>query len=179
MTLKPLPILSALALLAGCEAKIRKDAGQGNTASPADQAQVSAEGKSEAGQFSVKAPGLDLKLDIPDALQKRASMDSDSEILYPGATLAGMHVEAGSEKSGRNESAVELRFTTNDAPAKVAGWYRDPARKGGFAVTSARQQGASYVIAGTEKGDGDPFTVHLDAASGGGTEGRLILRDQG
>lgn len=179
MTAKPLPILAAIALLAGCEAKIGKDADQGAAAAPANQTQVSAEGKAEAGQFSIKAPGLDLKLDIPDALQKRAAIDSDSEILYPGATLAGMHVEAGSEKGGRNESAVELRFTAGDAPAKVADWYRDPARKSGFAVTSVKQQGAGYVIAGTETGDGDPFTVHLDAALGGGTEGRLILRDRG
>ena len=99
MTPKLLPILAPLALLAACEARIGKDEQPGAAAEGNQSAAVSAEGKAEEGQFSIKAPGLDLKLNIPDAIQQRATIDSDSEILYPGATLAGMHVEAGGGKA--------------------------------------------------------------------------------
>ena len=162
---------AALALLGACEAKIGDGSADANSAAPAN---VSAEGKAEEGQLSIKAPGFDLKLDIPTGVSNEAQIDSDSRIMYPGAKLAGMHVEA-TGKAGGDRSAVELRFTSPDAPAQVANWYRDPARADGFTLRSTAPEGAGWAIAGTDKENGDPFTVRLAPAAGGGTDGRLTL----
>jgi hypothetical protein len=124
----------------------------------------------------MKGPGFDLKINIPEGMKNDA--DGDNELLYPGATMSGMHIEAGqgSGKAG-SASGVELRFTSPDPVEKIAGWYRDPARKGTFSVASARKEGDAVLIAGTQKGDGDPFSLRL-APAGGGTEGRLTLSDR-
>jgi hypothetical protein len=40
------------------------------------------------------------------------------------------------------------------------------------------RDGPGMVISGTSAGEGDPFTLRLQPASGGGTEARLVLRDR-
>lgn len=162
--------MTALALLAACEMKIgdsKEKEGAQNVAS--------AEGKAEEGSISIDAPGFDMKLNIPDAI--KTQMGADNELMYPGSRLSGLHVQANEGKAER-QSSVELRFTTSDAPAKVAAWYRDPARAKELEVASAEPQGQGYRITGTSKGDSDPFTLTLTPAAGGGTEGRLILQDR-
>ena len=176
MVQTPALLLGALALLAACEAKIDKE---GDTDSPESKAGETAaspaEGKAKEGELSIKAPGFDMKIDIPGGVTSRAG--SDSDMLYPGSTFNGMHIEGS--KTGKGESGVELRFTTPDAPEKVADWYRNPARADHFSVESARREGGGIVIAGKEKQDGDPFTLRLSPAARGGTEARLTLSDSG
>lgn len=167
--LKLLPALAAIACLAACEAKIGKDADK-TTAAAAGSHEKAGEGS-----FSIDAPGFDMKVDIPDALAAKAHFDSDSGLVYPGAKLSGLHVDASDDTSS---NGVEIVFTSADALATVAGWYRDPARADDFAVTSAVRQGDALVITGTEKEDSDPFTLRLSPHAGGGSEGRLTLRDR-
>ncbi len=166
---KMIAAIAAAALLAGCEAKIGKsdeaDAG----------ANVSAAGKAEEGSFSINAPGFKMKLDIPESLANRASIDSDSDIVYPGAKMRGIHIEAEGDDG---KDGVELSFTSPDTPAKVAGWYRDPARAEKFAITTDREEAGGYALAGTEADDGDPFTLTLQPLDGGGTDARLTLQDK-
>jgi hypothetical protein len=171
-------LVAMTALLGACNAEIgssgEEDAGgSGNAAA----ATASAEGKAEDGKFSIKAPGIDLKLDIPDALAERAEVQGDSNILYPGAKLGGMHVEGGT--GGGNGGAVELRFASADAPDKIAAWYRDAARAADFAINSASREGAGLLLSGKQAGKGDSFSVRLMPAVGGGTDGRLLLGDGG
>ena len=163
--------VAALALLAACEMKV---GGDEKAEAGKQGAAASAEGKSEQGSISIDAPGFDMKLNIPEALQ--AQVGADGEMLYPGSKLAGLHVQAN-DGSGAGEDSVELRFTTADAPAKVAAWYRDPNQAKELNVASAEQQGQGYRITGTSKGGSDPFTVTLTPATGGGTEGRIVLQD--
>lgn len=166
-----LSLAAALTLLAACEMKIGKD----DKEQPGAQQTASAEGRSEDGTISIDAPGFDMKLNIPDAL--RAQVGTDGDVLYPGSKLAGLHVQAN-DGGGSGEDSVELRFTTADTPAKVAAWYRDPNQAKELTITSAQQQGQGYRIVGTSKGDGDPFTLTLTPAAGGGTEGRILLQDR-
>lgn len=173
-----LAAMAAILLLAGCEARIGKEAGKAKDQEAGRPARASAEARAEEGQLSIDAPGFALKLDIPAGLAERADLDSDSGILYPGAALSGMHVEAR-DRAGAGRSMVELRFVSSDPPAKVAAWYRDPARAKDFSVSSSRREGGAIAIAGTEKEDGDPFDLTLSPRSGGGTDGRLRLRDSG
>jgi hypothetical protein len=169
-------LLGGLALLAACDAKIGKDEGESQGAT--EGAGPAAEGKAEEGRLSIKGPGFDLKIAIPKGAADRAEVDSDSGLLYPGAALSGMHIEAGgSHASGKKKSGVELRFTSADTPDKLVAWYRDPARAGDFSVSSAAREGPSFVISGNQKSDGDGFKVRLSPGNGGGTEGRLTLNE--
>lgn len=168
-------IVSAALLLGACEARVGKGDGEAPADSNAvDAAEVSAAGKAEQGEFSINAPGFDLAFDIPEGMTENAEIDSDSGLFYPDAQLSGMHIEAG---EGRD--AVELRFTSAADPETVAAWYRDPARAGDLSIASARKDGGGFVIEGTQAQDGEPFTVRLGPAEGGGTDGRLVLSDRG
>jgi hypothetical protein len=164
-------MVGSLALLASCDAKIGKDAEATREGAPTGGA--AAEGKAEDGRFSIKGPGFDMKLDIPKDMARNDDADGDNDLLYPGASISGMHIEASKPSSG-----VEMRFSTPDAPQKVAAWYRDSARADGFKIQSAKQEGEAITIAGAQKGDGDPFSVRLSPGSGGGTAGRLTLADR-
>ncbi len=167
--------LTAAALLAACEARIGKEDGEAAKNPETAAAGASAEGKAEMGQFSIDAPGFDLKFDIPEGMSERADIDSDSDVLYPGARLTGMHIQA---EEGTGRDSVELRFASGDTPQAIADWYRDPARADTLKVATVRQEGGSLIVEGTEIDDGDPFTVRLDAGGESGTDGRLILSDR-
>jgi hypothetical protein len=171
-------VLAVAALLAGCEARIGKEDPPAEAAATGNSAGGAGEGEAEDGRLSIDTPGLQMKLDIPSGLAGRAQFDSDSGVLYPGAALSGMHVEARDGRQG-GRSMVELRFTSPDDVAKIAAWYRDPARAADFTVGQASKSGAAVILTGTEKKDGDPFDLSLTPRAGGGTEGRLRLRDKG
>jgi hypothetical protein len=164
-------LVGALAMLAGCEARIGRDDAQSNTAAAAKGTE-----QAEEGTFSIDTPGLQMKLDIPTAIAERAEVDNENGLLYPGANLSGIHVEA---REGNGRSRVELRFSSTDAPERVAAWYRDPARADDFTVASGSQNGGVITLAGTQKDDGDPFELSLSPRNGGGTDGRLKLRERG
>ncbi len=171
---KLLALVGALALLTACEAKVGRD--EGKEAASANEAASAAEGKAEEGRFSIKAPGFDMKIDIPAGVTSHG--DSENDLLYPGSTLSGMHIEGSKGGAdGKGDAGIELRFTTPDAPAKVGAWYRDPARASGFSVSSSRQEESALLITGRQKEDGDPFTLRLSPHGAGGTEGRLTLSD--
>ncbi len=167
-----------LLLLTACEARIGKDEGGESANASATAAASPAAEKSEPGKLSIKAPGFDMKIDIPQGMAERASMNSDDQLVYPGATLAGMHIEAGAEQKGARASGVELRFTSADPVERVAAWYRDPARNSGFSIASEKREGNALLLSGTQKSDGDPFSLRLSPASAGGTEGRLTVSDR-
>lgn len=166
--------LTALALL-GCNLTVNEsdEAAGGNAVS------ASAEGKAEDGKISVKAPGLDFSFSVPKGIADNMKADADSEVLYPGSSIRGIHAVQGSEaQDGLRQGEVEIRFASPDPADRIAAWYRDPARGDGFAVTSAVQEGAGYVLAGTTKSEGDGFKLHLNPGRGGGTDGRLVVRDR-
>ena len=177
MAVPKLPVLLAgIALLAACEGRIEQAGETGSKEAGGSAAASPASNKSEEGKLSIKAPGFDMKINIPKGLADRT--DTDSELIYPGAALGGMHIEAGSGAAGKRNSGVELRFTSSEPIDKVATWYRDPARAGGFSTASTSREGEEIVISGTQKSDGDPFHLRLSPAAAGGTEGRLTLTDR-
>ena len=166
-------LIGSTLLLAGCEAEV----GTKQESAPSQAAEAPAAGKSEEGRLSLKGPGFDFKINIPEGMATEAG-DADNGLLYPGAKLSGMHIEAGQAKgSAGAASGVELRFTSADAIEKVAAWYRDPGRKETFTIASAEREGDALVLSGREAGDGEPFTLRL-SPSGAGTAGRLTLTDK-
>jgi hypothetical protein len=147
--------MSAAALaLAGCEVSVKGDGAGGNTA---------------GGEVQVKAPGFGLNVDLPAAL--KAELSGDTALLFPGASMSGVNVTAGAGEAG----SVQLSFTTPAAVQEVLAWYRDPARAVTFGNLNVQQQGAGYRISGTATDGGGPFSLNLNPAPGGGTQGQISL----
>lgn len=176
---KLLIFFPALMLLAACGEKGAQTAAEPAAAEAADAAEAPAAGKAEEGRFSIKGPGFDMQVNIPEGLANRGSASGENDLLYPGAAVSGMHIEARPKNGAGPNSGVELRFTTGDPFDKVADWYRDPARASGFRVTSATREGDALLLSGTQKGGSDLFSLRLSPGRGGGTEGRLTLSDGG
>jgi len=160
----------ALMLLAACEMRIGNDA-----AAVADNA--SAAGRAENGQLTVEAPGFNLSVTIPEAMNERGNVDDNNGLVYPGARVAGVHVQ-GRER-GAHGGEVELRLTSADAPDRVAAWYRDPARAADFTVASAARDGDATLISGTGRRDNERFMLRIAPRAGGGSDMRLLLSDAG
>lgn len=168
--LLPLAATVAALVLTACEARF------GNNVEPSGNG--SAENKAEEGQVSINAPGVQMKINIPEGLRHEASIHDDNGLIYPGSTMSGMHVEGGRDgEQGKSEGEVELRFASTDGPETVAHWYQDPARARDFTISSATRDGAAYVFAGTKKDGDGRFRVHLAPRQGGGTDGRVLLSD--
>jgi hypothetical protein len=162
-----------LIALGGCQMRI------GNDAAPV-AGNASAQGRAENGQLSIEAPGFNLSVTIPEGMTERGTVSDDNGLVYPGATIAGVHVQGrGEERGGQNGGEVELRLTSGDAPERVAAWYRDPARADRFSIASTRQEGNATVISGTGRRDNERFTLRIAPAAGGGSDLRLLLADAG
>jgi hypothetical protein len=161
-------LIGAAVLMAGCEARI----GNGQDAANSN-GRASAEGKAEEGQIAFSTPGFDVKMKVP---LDQAETDDQGKILYPGSKVTGLYIAANPDSKSGSDGEVELRFATPDAPDKVAAWYRDPARAENFAIKSDGKEGAALLLTGTEKGEQNDFRLRLEA-TGSGTDGRLVVRD--
>jgi hypothetical protein len=169
-----LPIAAIALVLTACEARF------GNAQEAANESgNVSAEGKAKEGELSIHTPGFDMKINIPEGMRHEITSDDHDDLLYPGATFGGIHVEGGHDNAhGRSQGQVELAYATGDAPDLVARWYQDPARGPDFTVATTNRQGPAIVIAGTRKHDDGDFRVTLTPRAGGGTDGRVLLTDR-
>jgi hypothetical protein len=158
--------------IAGCDMRI------GNNAGPvADNA--SAAGRAENGQLTVEAPGFNLAITIPEGMNERADAESSDGLVYPGATVAGVHVQGGREERGGHGGEVELRLTSADSPDRIAAWYNDPARSDRFSIASTTREAGAVLIAGAARRDNQRFTLRIAPRSDGGSDMRLLLADGG
>ena len=165
---------AALALGAGC-GLTGEDERSNAVAVPPGKA--GAEGKAEEGRLSIKAPGVDIAINVPQSMRSRARAGADSDVLPPGAAVSGIHVEGDGGEEGPANDSVELRFVVERPVGEVAAWYRDPARAQDFTIASVRREGEELVLSGTSSDGGGPMTVRL-RPHGATTEGRLILVDR-
>ncbi|HYG29491.1 MAG TPA: hypothetical protein VD887_04670 [Allosphingosinicella sp.] len=177
--MSPRPIAALLCAAAACACSMPSGESERQEAAKqeaAEQVKAGAEGKAEEGRLSIRAPGIDIAINVPDAMRSRARAGTDSDVLPPGAQVSGLHVQGnGSDAAARD--SVELRFVSAEAPEQVAAWYRDPARREDFTISSARREDREIVLGGASQ-DGGPMTVRLSPGTGAGTDGRLILVDR-
>lgn len=125
----------------------------------ADLERNAAGSKAENGQLTVRAEGVDLKIDIPAPLRRMAG-DRYSALLYPGAVVAS---------GGQGD-----RFHSDAAPERVARWYQDRARTSRFTVATVEREGPAFVLTGATQ-TGDELRVRLAPGAGGGTDGRIVV----
>ncbi len=137
-----------------------------------------AESKAEEGRLSIQAPGVDIAISVPDAMRGRARAGTNSDVLPPGAQVSGLHIQGDGGAGGAGHDSVEMRFTSAQAPAEIAGWYRDPARHEHFRMDGAEREGDEIVLTGTNTQSGGAIVARLKARAGGGTDGRLVLVDR-
>jgi hypothetical protein len=179
MRLAAFPVCAAAAVAAaGCSMPSGESERQEAAKQEAnEQVKAGAEGKAEEGRLSIKAPGIDIAINVPESMRRRARADTDSDVLPPGAQVSGLHVQGdgGDRTAGRD--SVELRFASAEPPERIAAWYRDPARRGDFSISGARREGAVIILTGASN-DGGPMTVRISPGAGTGTDGRLILVDR-
>jgi hypothetical protein len=157
-----LPLAAAALAIGACDADFGEGAGSPDN--------TSAEGTAQDNQMSISAPGFEMKVDLPEGVRREANFDSDNDLFYPGAKLAGMHIQAN------DGGGVELRFTTPDAPDKVSAWYRDPARTE-FKIGDENRDGVAIRLQGITGDNDAPFKLSLSPA-GSGTEGVLTISDR-
>ena len=162
MKMRTMAAALILAALAACDGTI-------NVGNDVVEENGSAEGRSQEDVMSINAPGLDVKLEIPDSVRGLTQMDGDNPLLYPGASFGGLHVQGGGETG-----SVEMRFNTQNDLSSVAAWYRDAAR-GEFRIGNAARDGAAILLQGEQLTDNLPFKLRLQPAEGGGTQGVLTL----
>jgi hypothetical protein len=137
-----------------------------------------AEGKAEEGRLSVKAPGIDIAITVPDAVRGRANANVESDFLPPGSRASGFHVQGDGGDPAAGRDSVEIRFISPQPPSEAAAWYKDPARRAKFTIAGAEPAEGEMVLTGTTA-QGAPIRVHLAARSDGtGTDGRLVLIDR-
>jgi hypothetical protein len=139
-------VASALAL-SGCGAGDDNESANAANAMPAS--------RTENGQLTVRAQGVDLKINLPPPIRRMAE---DDDLLPPRA-----HSRRGGE--GR-------RFHSDDPPQIVADWYGDTARANRFTINRAASEGTTLVLSGSLRGGG-ALTVRLSPAEGGGTDGTV------
>jgi hypothetical protein len=157
-----LTLFAAAALLvSGCDGRSGGD--QAGSGMP--------DGKAEEGKLSIRGTGADLAISMPGWLVRRAQADTESEMIPPGATFSGLHVEGG------RRGGVEIRFTTPELPEQVIAWYSEASRE--FNVEDVIREGDAHVVTGIGRRQADRFTLRLSPRAGGATDGRLVLRQSG
>jgi hypothetical protein len=142
----------------------------------AEKGPAGAEGKAEEGRLSIRAPGVDIAINVPEAVRGHARANANSEFLPQGSEVSGIHVQGDGGDHNAGRDSVELRFAAAQPPAQVAAWYRDPARRQHFTIAEAAREGEGILLTGTTH-EGAPIRVHLMPRAGG-TDGRLVLVDR-
>jgi hypothetical protein len=171
MAVSRMSALAATALLCACGS-----GGDDEDNLAAGNQSVSAEGKAQEGKISVRAPGVDISFSVPKELTVDARAGKDNKLLYPNATLTGMAYAAGEKDNQGGDTDMEVRFRAPDPLDKVTAWYRDPARRGDFRLTSERREGTKLILIGTQA-DRQAFKVTLGPGPGG-TEGRVRVHHE-
>jgi hypothetical protein len=167
-------VVAAAALLLGaCEARVG-----GNEGEPIpENAAIPENAQAVEGQIAFKGAGVEFKLPVPE-MGNEARADDGDGLVYSGATITGLNIDATAADGKDGGAVVSMRFTSGDAPEKVAAWYRDPARAAQFSLTPETAKGTGHRLEGSTRDEGESFRLDLAAKAGGGTDASLAIRDR-
>jgi hypothetical protein len=148
--------MSRFALFAAASAFALSGCSSGDGNESANAANAMPPSTTENGQLTVRAQGVDLKVNLPPPLRRMAG---GNDYLYPGA------------RAGRGDG--DRRFHSDDSPDRVAAWYQDAARSR-LAIASVERQGPAFVLSGAAR-NGDALRIRLFPAAEGGTDGTIAI----
>lgn len=145
-------LLTAVSALALCACGADGDNESANTANAARPS------RTENGQLTARVQGVDLKVNLPPPIRRMAE---DDDLLPP---------RAHSRRGGEGQ-----RFHSDDPPGTVARWYQESSRTNPdrFVIGDLRSEGSALVLTGGSRGGF--VTIRLAPASGGGTDGTIMV----
>ena len=149
--------MSRFLLLTATTAFALSGCGAGEDNESVNAANAMPPGKTENGQLTVRAQGVDLKINLPPPIRR---MTEEDDLLPP---------RARAQRGGEGQ-----RFHSDDPPERVADWYRDPARANRFSINAVSRDGQAIVLAGTARGRG-ALSVRLAPGAEGGTDGTVSV----
>ena len=149
--------MSRLILFAAASALALSGCGTGDADGSANAANAMPPSKTENGQLTVRAQGVDLKINLPPPIRR---MTEGDDFVYP---------RARAERAGDGR-----RFHADDPPETVARWSQDRARASRFTISSVTREGPALVLAGTAR-SGDALSIRLVRGDGGGTDGTVAV----
>jgi hypothetical protein len=172
----------ALALVAGCSVQTHDKNGN-ETASisfgddnMADDNGSDTNSSGDDKTVSVNIPGFSAKVAVPGLDLDGADAKIDGIALYPGTRMKGVNVDAhdnggaGDEGEGR----VNMRFFAPASPEQILAYYKDAAKKDGWAEQSPAD-GQQFAATKTdEKGKIARLALSL-AGAPGGSDGHLLI----
>lgn len=168
-----LGLVVPLVLLAACEMKMGKDdAGkEGASLKVGEDGNVAITAQDGDEGVSVSLPGFDAKIKVPGIELGGDNMDIGGMKLYPGSEVKGINV---TDQKGPGNSRVEMRFTSPDAPEKVAAYYAQAARDEDFSNIGVTSAGGKSTLT-AKKSDGDDLMIIMEPAAGGTTSGQILI----
>lgn len=164
--------MAALAL-AGCELKVGKEKKDDDSASISIGAQddVSLSRANGSEGVSIDVPGFGAKINVPGMEIGDTDMEISGMTLYPGTRFTAIAV---SDKTGKDNGLVDMRFTSPGMPDQIVAHYAAAARGKGFSDIKTTHAGGKATFSAKEP-DGDRVTIEADPAKSG-SAGRILLR---
>lgn len=162
-------------LLAACRAKVGKEYAGNDSASSSigEGGNVAVHASDRAQGVSVSLSGIEAKVKLPGAQLGGGEMDIGGMELYPGSELHGVDV---TDRKGSGDGVINMRFTSSDAPDKLAAYYAAAARDKHFTAIHLTNIGGKATLA-AKTTDGDELTIGMESGPGGTTTGRIVIKD--
>lgn len=136
--------------------------------STGESSSASSSSSTSDGKFSLKADGVDIKIDLPKSLIEKSQKSDD---LYPGSKILGVDINSTSNNdngSSESKAVVNVKFFAPDEPRKVAQYFANKFKDEGG---SASLNGTN--VSGKTK-DGQDYKLTLDP-DGNGSRGLLAI----
>ena len=151
----------------------REKSGDGGTsvsinAKDNDGSDVAIRADGDTGKVSVKIPGFEGKVTLPKVMLSSSNFEIDGVKLYPGSKVGSVNVNAD-KSGGKDESKVDIAFTSPADPAKVAAYLRSA-----FAERQVTFAGNDSSMTG-KTSDGDDFIISLTPGAAGQTAGTVAI----
>ena len=131
-------------------------------------------GDDDTGKVEINLPGgIGAKIAVPGGLDSDGTFDIAGVGLYPGAKVGSVKVDAAASPKSR-KATVAFGFSARAdaaAAAAAADWYQRE-----FDVKGTKVTRRSETLSGLT-GDGDDFTIAMEAVATGTSRGLVTITD--
>lgn len=129
---------------------------------------VKASSDGKTGEVAIDVPGFKANIAMPKVKLDADNFDIDGVKLYPGSKVTSMKIDKPSK--GNDNANVRISFDAPASPDVVKTWFLEKLGDDDKFTVTATATG----ITGTGK-DGDPFSLELQPAEAGHSNGTIIV----